>query len=302
VIHVVIDGREVAVEPGATVLDAAAQLGIAIPQLCAQGGMRPYGACRVCTVEMTQEGRTRLQAACSCPATEALEVRTDAERVLCGRQIILTALLGGVEGVQADQGGIRLRAGAPELELALPIEGEVVRVNPEIEMVPRLVGFSPYERGWLPPVRPIGSAAAGLLSGPEAACWIREEVRRLETFVGCPAAEIEMPIPARQWGHVRNGFFDGRGVNGLCRIARRSETHRSGEDATSHHRRPPDDERSQAGRARPPTLPAQSHKRGFFEVESTLPTEEPIREARRCLRCDLQFTQPKEEEAAGRQR
>jgi len=62
-----------------------------------------------------------------------------------------------------------------------------------------------------------------------------------------------------------------------------------------------EDERSQTGRVRPPTLPVESRKRSFSEVESTLPDEEAMWEARRCLRCDLEFTLLKKEEAAGGQ-
>ena len=55
------------------------------------------------------------------------------------------------------------------------------------------------------------------------------------------------------------------------------------------------DEPADAGpRAVPPLLPAETRKQGFLEVESALSPEEAAREARRCLRCDLEFTQPKE--------
>jgi len=52
-------------------------------------------------------------------------------------------------------------------------------------------------------------------------------------------------------------------------------------------------------RAAPPTLPIEVRRRGFSEVELALSIDEAGREARRCLRCDLEFTRPKEEEAAG---
>ena len=53
-----------------------------------------------------------------------------------------------------------------------------------------------------------------------------------------------------------------------------------------------DDERDQAARAAPATLPNEAREKNFAEVEKTLSPEEAHREARRCLRCDLQFTQP----------
>lgn len=88
-----VDGRNVRVPEGTTVLEAAETLGIEIPTLCHRQGLTPYGACRVCTVEITQEGITRLQAACSYPVAEGLAVRTNTEPVLRGRRVILELLL-----------------------------------------------------------------------------------------------------------------------------------------------------------------------------------------------------------------
>ncbi|MBN2561048.1 MAG: FAD-dependent oxidoreductase [Phycisphaerae bacterium] len=51
-------------------------------------------------------------------------------------------------------------------------------------------------------------------------------------------------------------------------------------------------------RAEPPTVPAASRRRNFNEVELSLSVEDATREARRCLRCDLEFTQPEEGETA----
>jgi NADH-quinone oxidoreductase subunit F len=52
-------------------------------------------------------------------------------------------------------------------------------------------------------------------------------------------------------------------------------------------------------RATPPTLPIEIRKRSFAEVELALSLDEATREARRCLRCDLEFTKTRHEEAAG---
>jgi hypothetical protein len=51
-------------------------------------------------------------------------------------------------------------------------------------------------------------------------------------------------------------------------------------------------------RAEPAALPAESRKKNFAEVEMTLSVEQAAREARRCLRCDLEFTQRNENEEA----
>ena len=56
-ITVTIDGRSTAVAKGTTVLEAARQMGIAIPTLCHYRGLSPYGACRVCLVESCRNER-----------------------------------------------------------------------------------------------------------------------------------------------------------------------------------------------------------------------------------------------------
>ena len=57
-----------------------------------------------------------------------------------------------------------------------------------------------------------------------------------------------------------------------------------------------DEEREEATRAEPATLSAKSRKKNFEEVELPLSVEQATREAQRCLRCDLEFTQYKEDE------
>ncbi len=55
------------------------------------------------------------------------------------------------------------------------------------------------------------------------------------------------------------------------------------------------EELGQVPRAKPPILPVESRKRSFAEVEGSLSVQEAEQEAGRCLRCDLEFTQPREE-------
>ena len=58
-----------------------------------------------------------------------------------------------------------------------------------------------------------------------------------------------------------------------------------------------EEEREGARRVRPPTLPVESRRKNFAEVEMTLSAEAAACEARRCLRCDLAFTQREHAEA-----
>jgi coenzyme F420 hydrogenase subunit beta len=86
-----INGIEVEVERGTTVLEAACLLGIPIPTLCHEDGLTPYGACRLCMVEIGSQnsGHSKLVSACTHPAEDGLQVRTHSERVERARGLLL---------------------------------------------------------------------------------------------------------------------------------------------------------------------------------------------------------------------
>jgi bidirectional [NiFe] hydrogenase diaphorase subunit len=88
-----IDGREVKAEEGMTILEAAQSAGIYIPTLCHHEKLEPYGACRICTVEIEARGRTNLVAACLYPVEQNLVVRTRSERVDKTRKVLLELML-----------------------------------------------------------------------------------------------------------------------------------------------------------------------------------------------------------------
>jgi bidirectional [NiFe] hydrogenase diaphorase subunit len=88
-----IDGKEVKVEEGTTVLEAARKIGISIPTLCYDSRLEAYGACRICTVEVEMRGRTNLVASCLYPVEQGLVVRTRSERVDRIRKTLLELML-----------------------------------------------------------------------------------------------------------------------------------------------------------------------------------------------------------------
>lgn len=88
-----IDGREVSVRQGATILEAAAGVGIAIPTLCHHQKLEPYGGCRVCSVEVEANGRTNIVAACLYPAENNLVVRTKSEKLARIRRALVEMML-----------------------------------------------------------------------------------------------------------------------------------------------------------------------------------------------------------------
>lgn len=88
-----IDGIEVSVERGASILEASQQAGVRIPTLCHDKRLIPYGACRLCMVEVTQRGRTRTMPACFNPAREGMVVATHTPKLIKSRRMQLMLLL-----------------------------------------------------------------------------------------------------------------------------------------------------------------------------------------------------------------
>jgi bidirectional [NiFe] hydrogenase diaphorase subunit len=84
-----IDGKEVKATEGMTVLQAAKRAGIPIPTLCHHEKLEPYGACRLCIVEIESKGWTKLVVSCLYPVEKDLVVRTRSEKVDRIRRTIL---------------------------------------------------------------------------------------------------------------------------------------------------------------------------------------------------------------------
>lgn len=90
-INLTIDGIAVSVPKGTTVYTAAKTLGIEIPIFCYHDRMPPFGACRMCLVDVEKIGK--LQTACTLEATEGMIVSTQSSRAVDGRKGILEFLL-----------------------------------------------------------------------------------------------------------------------------------------------------------------------------------------------------------------
>ena len=89
-INLSIDGVNVSVPDGTSVLDAAKSVGIRIPTLCYLSGINEIGACRMCVVD---SGARALSAACVLPASEGMKIKTNTPAVREARKINLELLL-----------------------------------------------------------------------------------------------------------------------------------------------------------------------------------------------------------------
>ena len=94
-IQLEIDGQQVSVEPGTTLLEAAKQAGITIPTICWHEATTSYALCRICVVEV--EGMRLLQPGCIVEAAAGMRVQTRSERVVRARKTILEMLASSVD-------------------------------------------------------------------------------------------------------------------------------------------------------------------------------------------------------------
>lgn len=90
-VELTINGKQIQVEDGTTILKAAQANGIKIPNLCFDKRLRPYGGCRLCVVEV--EGQPRLFASCSTPVGNGMVVKTETPKLRKARQTVLELLL-----------------------------------------------------------------------------------------------------------------------------------------------------------------------------------------------------------------
>jgi NADH-quinone oxidoreductase subunit G len=86
-----IDGHEVKVPKGTLVVEAAKTVGIEIPVFCYHPKLKPYGACRMCLVEI--EKMPRLQTACTSPVGEGMAVTTKSPNVIAAQNGVIELLL-----------------------------------------------------------------------------------------------------------------------------------------------------------------------------------------------------------------
>lgn len=89
-INLIIDGQNITTPAGRTILEAALENGIYIPNLCHHPDLVPSGNCRMCMVEI--EGRRGQIISCKTPAEEGMNVRTESEDIKLIRQTTLELL------------------------------------------------------------------------------------------------------------------------------------------------------------------------------------------------------------------
>jgi bidirectional [NiFe] hydrogenase diaphorase subunit len=88
-----INGKKVRAEENTTLLEICRERAIPIPTLCYHPDLSSQGSCRLCTVEISENGKTRMVTACNYPARDGIKVETHSRRVLKARRILVELLL-----------------------------------------------------------------------------------------------------------------------------------------------------------------------------------------------------------------
>ncbi len=115
-----LNGEEIRAAAGWTIWQAARAAGVFIPTLCHHEALHPFGACRLCVVEVEKDGKKTLEAACSYPAAEGLSVETETPRVQKSRKMTAALLLARCPSVPLIR---ELAARLGVAEDSLPLKG-----------------------------------------------------------------------------------------------------------------------------------------------------------------------------------
>ena len=141
-IQMTINGREIRMPEGRTLLEACREHGIHIPTLCYHPALEPYGGCRLCMVDISMAGRgPRLVASCVYPCEQNLQVETDNERVQRSRRMTVELLLAGAFHTPEIR-SLAEELGVQETRFKLPQEQACVLCGQCVRACDQIVGVN----------------------------------------------------------------------------------------------------------------------------------------------------------------
>jgi ferredoxin len=199
-----IDGREIHVADGATILEAARALGIAIPTLCFREGYEAETSCMVCVVRVN--GSDHLVPSCATKAEDGMVVESETDQIKAARRIALELLLGDHLGdcIAPCQSTCPLHLNIPEM-IGLVAEGRIdaavatVRERIPLSAVLSHICPAPCEKG----------CRRGQLDSPVA-------IRLLKRYIAeCALAQGDIEVPECAPDTGRKVAIVGAGPTGL---------------------------------------------------------------------------------------
>jgi len=200
-----INGKQIKVKENLTLLEVIRKMGISIPTLCYHPDLLPHGSCRLCTVEISKNGKTRMVTACNFPVREGIEVKTHSDRVIRLRRTLVELLLARcpevsvIQNLAGELGIEKGRFHAPRPENDCILCGLCIRTCNEI-VGAHAIGFS--RRGTL---KKVGTPFE-VDSDQCIACGACEFI--------CPTGAIKMEMD-----RIRKIKLSGTGMQRPCRYA-----------------------------------------------------------------------------------
>lgn len=141
-IHLTINDQPIEVAEGRTLLEACRAHGIHVPTLCYHPALEPYGACRLCMVEVSQPlHEPRPVASCTYPCEEGAVVRTDTEEVKRSRRITAELLLAGASHTPEIR-ALAEELGVPAVRFKMPEEDACVLCGLCVRACSEIVGVN----------------------------------------------------------------------------------------------------------------------------------------------------------------
>ncbi len=141
-IHLTIDDNPIEINEGRTLLEACREHGIYVPTLCYHPALEPYGACRLCVVEVLQPPRPpRLVASCVYPCEEGAVVKTDTPSLQRSRRIAAELLLGGTYQT-LEMLALAKELGVKEIRFKMPEENPCMLCGLCVRACSEIVGVS----------------------------------------------------------------------------------------------------------------------------------------------------------------
>ncbi len=230
-ITLTIDGQQVSVPEGSTILAAANKLGIRIPTLCHRQGLEPFSACFICVVDV--EGRVNPVPSCSTPVAAGMVVHTFSPRIQATRKMCLELLLSdhygdcvapctltcpagcNVQQFIEDLAAERIADSIRVLKETLPIPGALGRICPRpCEAQCRRVRVEePLAIGWLHRYVADADAATGSIYRPPVGAASGKRV----AIIGAGPAGMAAAFFLRQKGHAVEVFEAQQEPGGMLR-------------------------------------------------------------------------------------
>jgi NADH dehydrogenase/NADH:ubiquinone oxidoreductase subunit G len=136
-----INGMNVSAGKGESLIDVARRHGFEIPSLCHHEAVTPYGACRLCLVEITRKGRTKITTSCNYEVLPDIEVKLDTPEVIKHRKMVLELLLAEAPDA-APLRKVAQQHGVSETRLPITERNDCIRCGLCVRICSEIVGVN----------------------------------------------------------------------------------------------------------------------------------------------------------------